>query len=75
MTLKKTRHAFTTVGGVCFEIDVYPEWQHTCILETELSSREERLVFPAQLKVLLEVTGDKKYSNAAMSHTFPEELI
>lgn len=73
-TLRKTRYAIHYLG-VCFEIDIYPEWERTCILETELQSREQRVEFPPSIKVIAEVTGNKKYSNAAMSHTFPKELI
>lgn len=74
VTLTKTRHTFVYLGKT-FEIDVYPEWHRSCIMETELESREERVAMPEFIRVLVEVTGDKKYSNASMSHSFPAELI
>ena len=74
VTLTKTRHTFLYLGKT-FEIDVYPEWQRSCIMETELESREESVGMPDFIRVLTEVTGDKKYSNASMSHSFPAELI
>ena len=73
-TLRKTRHTFC-YGGQVFEIDVYPEWTKTAILETELPTRETVVEFPDLIRVVKEVTGDKKYSNAAMAREFPTELI
>ena len=74
VTLMKTRHTFSYLGQV-FEIDVYPEWTKSAILETELDSREKEVEFPAFINVIAEVTGEKKYSNASMSQKFPDELI
>ena len=73
-TLTKSRHTFTSYGQT-FEVDIYPEWTRTCILETELSSRDETVTMPDFISVVKEVTGDKKYSNASMSREFPVELI
>jgi CYTH domain-containing protein len=69
----KTRHTFDYLGQT-FEIDVYPDWERTCIMETELPSRDTEVTFPDFIRVVAEVTGDKRYSNAAMSRKFPEEL-
>ena len=74
VTLHKTRHTFPCVGRTV-EIDIYPDWQRSCILEVELESEEEELILPDFINVIKEVTGDKGYSNAAMSRKFPEELI
>ena len=74
VTIRKTRHSFEYLGNV-IEIDVYPEWQRSCILEVELSSREQKVELPDFITVVAEVTGDKKYSNASMSREFPKELI
>ena len=74
VTLKKVRHTFY-YSAQTFEVDIYPEWQKTAILETELPSRETEVAFPDFIKVVAEVTGDKRYSNASMSHEFPKELI
>ena len=69
----KTRHTIP-YDGLTVEIDVYPEWQRTCIMEIELPSRETRLNVPPFVTVVQEVTGDKRYSNAAMARSFPPEL-
>ena len=74
VTLSKTRHTFLYLGQV-FEIDVYPEWVNSAVLETELPSRETVVEFPDFIRVIAEVTGEKKYSNAAMSKEFPKELV
>lgn len=56
-----------------FEIDVYPEWTSTCIMETELPSRDAYVKMPEFIEIVREVTGDKAYSNASMSRAFPPE--
>lgn len=70
--IKKVRHSFLYLGQL-FEVDIYSEWSRTCILETELSSRDKWVIFPTFLRVVREVTGVKGYSNAAMSRAFPKE--
>ena len=69
----KTRHTFDYLGQT-FEIDVYPEWERTCIMEIELASRATEVQMPDFIHIIAEVTGDRRYSNAAMSRSFPEEL-
>ena len=69
----KTRHTFDYLSQT-FEIDVYPDWERTCIMETELPSRDTEVPFPDFIRMIAEVTGDKRYSNAAMSRKFPDEL-
>ncbi len=68
----KIRHTFVYEGQL-FEIDVYPQWKSTAIMETELESRDKEVDFPEFITILREVTGDKKYSNAGMSRSFPKE--
>jgi CYTH domain-containing protein len=71
--VRKTRYTFNYMGKI-FEVDIYPEWKYTCILETELLNRDEKVDFPDFIETVAEVTGDKRYSNAAMSVRFPEEV-
>lgn len=68
----KTRHTFLS-GERTFEVDIYPDWKNTAIMETELPDRTTAAEIPPIIKVLREVTGMKNYSNAAMSRRFPEE--
>ena len=69
----KKRRTFVYQGQL-FEIDEYPEWKNSCVMETELKSREEKVDFPDFIHIIKEVSGDYRYSNASMSRTFPEEL-
>ena len=69
----KTRHTFVFDGQI-FEIDIYPQWSHTAIMETELASRDDRVNMPPFIRIVREVTGEKGYSNAAMSRSFPDEI-
>lgn len=70
--LRKTRHTFS-YGNHTVEIDVYPEWENTAVLEVELRGRDELVILPDFIEIIKEVTGDKRYSNAQMSRAFPEE--
>lgn len=73
-TIRKQRHEISYLGRI-FEIDVYPEWGRTAVLEVELESREAEFELPGDLRIVAEVTGDKRYSNASMAKEFPTELI
>lgn len=70
--IHKTRYTLP-YERLTLEIDVYPEWQNTAILEVELPSRETEPTFPSFIEIVREVTGEKPYSNAAMSRAFPKE--
>ena len=71
--LYKTRRTFLYEGKV-FELDYYPEWKNSCIMEVELSSEEEEIKLPPFIKILADVTGIREYSNHSMAHSFPEEI-
>ena len=51
VTVKKTRHTFEYLTKT-FEVDIYPEWQRSAILETELESRDTEVSFPAFITVM-----------------------
>lgn len=70
--VRKTRHTFVYEGQL-FEIDVYPSWKCTAIMETELDDPEKKVKMPPFIRIVREVTGNKRYSNAAMSCIFPKE--
>ena len=71
--LYKTRRTFSFAGHTV-ELDFYPEWQSTCILEVELASEDEELLLPEFIEIVREVTTDKSYSNHSMSRKVPKEL-
>lgn len=70
----KTRHVFS-YGGSTVEIDVYPAWVSSCIMEIELDSEHEEISLPPFIRVIREVTGDSAYSNASMARSFPNESV
>ena len=61
--------------GRLFEVDIYPNWQKSCIMEIELPDRETVFELPPFIEVVADVTGERAYSNASMSLSFPKELI
>ena len=50
-------------NGLYYEIDLYPEWKDKAIMEIELHSEDQKIVFPEGIEVIREVTGDPAYSN------------
>ena len=50
-------------NGLYYEIDIYPEWADTAIMEIELHSEDQPIVFPDGIDVIREVTDDPSYSN------------
>ena len=71
-TIEKTRYCYTYAGAL-WEIDVFPFWQDKAIMEIELASEDEAIVFPDNILVIRELTDDKRYTNAAMAKKIPEE--
>ena len=64
--IRKTRYCLT-YDSQYFEIDVYPFWKDCAIVEIELREETQEIRFPAELKVLKEVTSDSAYKNAALA--------
>jgi len=64
--IRKTRYCLT-YDNQYFEIDVYPFWDHQAIVEIELNKEGDEIRFPAELKVIREVTGDDRYKNASLA--------
>lgn len=52
-----------------FEIDIYPFWKDQAIAEIELSSENEKIVFPDFLNIIDEVTDDYKFQNSEIAKT------
>ena len=68
----KTRYCLDYMGQL-FEIDVYPFWTDRAIMEIELDSEEREVMLPPSIEVIKEVTGDGRYTNAAIAREVPEE--
>ena len=69
----KSRHILE-FSGQCFEIDSYPFSDELASMELELADEEQEIFFPPCAVIIKEVTGDKRYSNAALAKNngFPE---
>ncbi len=70
----KERYALT-LGSLVYEIDVYPFWKRTAILEVELPDADAAFSIPDGILPIREITGERRYSNHALSLSFPPEEI
>lgn len=64
--IRKTRYCLT-FDNQYFEIDIYPFWKDKAILEIELADESTEIRFPAQIKVIEEVTDNDSYKNASLA--------
>lgn len=64
--IRKTRYCLT-FDNQYFEIDIYPFWKDKAILEIELTNEATEIRFPAQIKIIQEVTDDAAYKNASLA--------
>ena len=60
-------------GGQIFEIDIYPFRKNSCVMETELKNETDRPELPPFVRVVKEVTGDHRYSNASLAKSIPTD--
>ena len=61
--------------GKILEIDLFPFWEDRALLEVELTSETELFSVPASIRVIREVTEDRRYNNRALAAAIPEEEI
>lgn len=71
-SISKTRYIIP-FGGKTLEIDIFPFWKSQAYLEIELSSEDEEYSIPDYIKVIKEVTEDKRYRNYALAQNIPKE--
>ena len=64
--IRKRRYRLNE-NGLCYEIDVYPEWTDRAILEIELKSEDQSIILPDCVSIIREVTDDARYTNHALS--------
>jgi CYTH domain-containing protein/thymidylate kinase len=57
-----------------YEIDVYPFFENTAICEIELNDINEVYSFPDFIKIIKEVTHDKRFSNYSLAKNIPSEF-
>ena len=64
--IRKTRYCYIYKNQY-FEIDIYPFWKDKAILEIELNNENQEIEIPNKLKIIKEVTYDKKYKNSELA--------
>ncbi len=72
-SVRKDRYCLME-NGKYFEIDIYPFAEKRAIMEVELTSEDEQIDIPDFVKIIKEVTGDKKYSNHSLAKIAPADL-
>lgn len=74
-TVVKTRYAIP-LNGFIYEIDLFPFWQDRAFLEVELENEDCCFPIPDFIKVIKEVTDDKRYRNSSLAaKVFTESLV
>ncbi len=72
--IEKTRVTVPLADGVHeMEIDVYPFWQDTAVLEVELRSEQDQFELPTYIHVIREVSADRRFKNYALAREVPDE--
>ena len=71
--VRKTRWCLPYEGHV-LEIDLYPFWRTQAVLECELEDEAETFLLPPEIRVLREVTEDRRYLNSSLAGMSEEEL-
>lgn len=69
ISLNKTRYV-VMMNGLKYEIDVYPFWKSTAILEIELKEEKQRFSIPKFLNVIGEVTNNMDYTNHSLARKY-----
>ena len=67
----KTRYAIPYKGHTA-EVDLYDFWQDRATVEVELADEREAVELPPYLRVIREVSGDKRYKNVNLARELPE---
>lgn len=72
--IRKTRHSFE-LFGFTYEVDVFPFWEDRAFLEVEVDSEDTKPPFPDCIKVIKDISADRRYRNSALAHNiFTEDL-
>lgn len=60
-------------AGHTLEVDVYPFWDRTAVLEIEFESEDESAEVPAWIEIIRDVTADHRYKNVSLAREVPPE--
>lgn len=66
ITIEKDRHIFDYTG-LTYELDVYDFWDDQATLEAEVESEETPIPIPPCVKLIREVTADRRYHNSRLA--------
>lgn len=69
VSLNKTRY-MVYLNNLKYEIDIYPFWTKTAILEVELKEEKQEFEIPEFIKVIGEVTNNLDYSNHSLAKKY-----
>ena len=69
-TIEKIRYCHEH-AGLTWEIDVFPFWDDKAFMEVELENEMQVLDFPPEIRIIRELTDDKRYTNAALAKQIP----
>ena len=72
--IEKVRYKIPS-GEHTLEIDVFPFWNDRAFLEVELKEEDEEFIIPEFIKIIKEVTADKRYRNSALAIQIINEEI
>ena len=72
--IEKVRYTVPLADGTHkMEIDVYPFWQETAVLEVELRSEDDTFALPTYIDIIREVSEDRRFKNYALARQIPDE--
>ena len=66
VTIEKDRHIFSYMG-LTYELDVYSFWDDKATLEAEVDSEDADIPIPPCVKLIKEVTTDRRYNNSKLA--------
>lgn len=66
ITIRKDRHIFR-FEGLTYELDVYEFWDDKATLEAEVQSEDTPIPIPPCVKLIKEVTPDRRYNNSQLA--------
>ena len=66
ITIEKDRHIFD-YDGLVYELDVYTFWDDRATLEAEVDSEDTPIPIPPCVKLIREVTHDRRYNNSQLA--------
>ena len=65
-TINKVRYNIPS-KDLCFEVDIFSEWDDRAFAEVELKEENQDFEFPECLELIKEVTYDSRYTNSSLA--------